>query len=424
MIETSSADAILSRNLTRNFVFNVLDGTAFVFGVSLISRYTVLPLFVSQLSDERWLQGLIPALTYTGWFLPALFMAPFVASRPRRKPLLQIATLGERLPYLALGLILLFWPAPSNTALLILLFTIYGIYTFSGGIAMIAWQDLIARLIPERRWGTFFGLQFGLGGVLGTAGALLATAILATWPFPQNFGILALICFGAQVVSYIFLSLTVEPPQQVAPRQPMLAFLGGVGPLLRRNHAFRRYLFCRAAIALGLVGHSFLTAAALERYHPSPSEIGVFTGVLVAVQALAQLGLGALSDRWGHKQVLELSTGVGMLALLLAVFAPTVTWFLLIFALVGIAQAGYQLAGFTLVFSFSTPAERPTYIGVANTTLAPVAALGPLLAGWLADLASYNALFVALLAIGTIGLLGLHWSVPAPVREAPAVTGE
>jgi MFS family permease len=421
---SDSADNILTRHLTRNFIFNVLDGTAFVFGVSLISRYTVLPLLVSQLSDERWLQGLIPALTYTGWFLPALFMAPFVASRPRRKPMIQIATLGERLPFLALGLILLLSPEMSSTTLLILLFTIYGIYTFSGGIAMIAWQDFIARLIPERRWGTFFGLQFGLGGVLGTAGAVLAAAILAGFPFPQNFGILALICFGAQVISYIFLSLTIEPPQTVAPRQPMLAFLGGVGPLLRRNLAFRRYLFCRAAIALGLVGHSFLTAAALERFHPTPAEIGVFTGVLVAVQALAQLGLGALADRWGHKQVLELSTGVGMLALLLAVLAPAVGWFLLIFAMVGVAQAGYQLAGFTLVFSFSTPAERPTYIGVANTTLAPVAALGPLLAGWMADLSSYNTLFLALMVIGMIGLLGLHWSVPAPVREAPVVTSE
>jgi MFS family permease len=419
---SDSADVILTRNLTRNFILNVLDGTAFVFGVSLISRYTVLPLLVSQLSGERWLQGLIPALTYTGWFLPALFMAPFVASRPRRKPLILTATLGERLPYLALGLILLLWPGLSSTALLILLFTIYGIYTFSGGVAMIAWLDFIARLIPERRWGTFFGLQFGLGGVLGTAGAALAAAILASWPFPQSFGILALICFGAQVVSYIFLSLTIEPPQPVAPRQPMLAFLGGVAPLLRRNHAFRRYLFCRAAIALGLVGHSFLTAAALERFHPSPSEIALFTGVLVAVQALAQLGLGALADRWGHKQVLELSTSVGMLALLLAVLAPAVSWFLVIFGLVGIAQAGYQLAGFTLVFSFSTPAERPTYIGVANTTLAPVAALGPLLAGWLAEFSGYNALFVALLAIGTIGLLGLHWSVAAPAREAPAAS--
>jgi hypothetical protein len=110
MTTTEPADAILTRNLTRNFVLNVLDGTAFIFGVSLISRYTVLPLFVSQLSDERWLQGLIPALTYTGWFLPALFMAPFVASVPRRKPLILTATIGERLPYLLLGLLLLSGP--------------------------------------------------------------------------------------------------------------------------------------------------------------------------------------------------------------------------------------------------------------------------------------------------------------------------
>jgi len=312
---------------------------------------------------------------------------------------------------------------PAGT-LLALIFGLYAVQTLSGGITMTAWQDFIARLIPERRWGTFFGLQLGLGGALGAAGAAIAAATLAVWPFPQNFGILALICFSAQVVSYVFISLTVEPPQRVVPRQPMLAFLGGIRPLLRRNAAFRRYLFCRSAIALGLVGHSFLTAAALERFHPSEAEVGVFTGVLLAAQALCQLSFGALADRWGHKQVLELSTGLGMLALLLALLAPAASWFLPIFALVGAAQAGYLLSGFTLAFSYSTPAERPTYIGVANTLLAPVAALGPLLAGWLAELAGYDALFVALLAIGLVGLLGLHWRVPAPAREVRAVVGE
>jgi len=61
---------------------------------------------------------------------------------------------------------------------------------------------------------------------------------------------------------------------------------------------------------------------------------------------------------------------------------------------------------------------------VANTTLTPVAALGPLLAGWLAEGAGYGALFVVLLAIGLAGLLGLHWRVPAPVPTPRAVIGE
>jgi hypothetical protein len=267
-------------------------------------------------------------------------------------------------------------------------------------------------------------LQFGLGGVLGVAGASIASIILATQPFPQSVGILALICFGAMIPSYFFLAATVEPPQPTAPRQPMLAFLRGVGPLLRRDHGFRRYLFCRSAISLGLVGHSFVTAAALERFRLTDAEVGVFTAVLLAAQALSHIGSGALADRWGHKHVLELATGIGLLALLLAIVAPSAAWFFPIFVLVGVAQAGYQLSGYTMIFSFSTPAERPTYIGVANTALAPMAAFGPLLAGFLAERAGYSALFLALLAIGLVGLIGLHWRVPTPVRTSAAAPGE
>ena len=423
-MQPESAEMLLKRYARRNFWLNVLDGVAFVFGISMVSRYTVLPLFVSRLSSERWLQGLIPALTQVGALLPALFMAPLTASLPRRKPLILAVTIGERLPWLVLGLVLLFWSNLPAATLLAIFFTLYAIYMFSGGFVSIAWQDFISRVIPERRWGTFFGLQFGLGGVLGVAGASIASVILATQPFPQSIGVLALICFGAMIPSYFFLAATVEPPQATKPRQPMLAFLRGVGPLLRRDHGFRRYLFCRSAISLGLVGHSFVTAAALERFQLTDAQIGVFTAVLLAAQALSHMGSGALADRWGHKQVLELATAIGLLALLLAVVAPSAAWFFPIFVLVGTAQAGYQLSGYTMIFSFSTPADRPTYIGVANTALAPMAAFGPLLAGALAERAGYNTLFLVLLAIGLAGVLWLHWGVTAPARVVPAASDD
>lgn len=423
-MDHEQSDALLARHAARNFWLNVLEGGGFVFGLSMVSRYTVLPLFVERLAGERWLQGLIAAIAYTGGFLPALFMAPLVASQPRRKPLMMLATLVERVPYLLLGLLLLLWPGLPATALLALFFVLYAVQSLGVGFTMTSWQDFIARLIPDRRWGTFFGLQFGLGGVLGVGGAAIATTVLASQPFPQSIGILALLCFAAMAVSYVLLGLTVEPPQPVEPRQPIRAFLRGILPLLRRNHAFRRYLFSRCAIALGLSGHGFLTAAALERFHLADADVGVFTAVLVGAQALCNIGLGVLADRWGHKQVLELATGLGLLALLIAVAAPTAAWFLPIFALVGAAQAGYLLSGFTLVFSFSTPDERPTYIGVANTTMAPVAAIGPLLAGWLAEIAGYGTLFVALLAVGLVGLLALHSRVPVPARDSQVAASE
>lgn len=423
-MDHEQAETLLARHAARNFWLNVLEGGAFIFGLSMVSRYTVLPLFVERLSGARWLQGLIPAIAYTGGALPGLFIAPLVASQPRRKPLMMLATLGERLPYLLLGLVLLLWPGLPALTLLGVFFALYLVQSLGVGFTMTPWQDFVARLIPGRRWGTFFGLQFGLGGVLGVGGAALATSILATQPFPQSIGVLALLCFAAMSLSYLLLGLTIEPPQPVEPRQPMGAFLRGILPLLRRDDAFRRYLFCRSAIALGLTGHGFITATALERFHLPDAEVGVFTAVLVGAQALANVGFGVLADRWGHKQVLELSTAMGLLALVIAIIAPAAVWFLPIFALVGIAQAGYQLAGFTLIFQFSTPAERPTYIGVANTTLAPVAALGPLLAGWLAEITGYSALFVVLLLIGVLGLLALHRRVPAPTRDSQPVVSE
>lgn len=405
------AELIIERNATRNFVLNVLDGGFFYLGLSLISRYTVLPLLVERLTGERWMQGLIPMLAQTGWFLPGLFLAPLVASLPRRKPMVLLATLGERLPILGIGLLLFFMPQLPALTLLSIFFVLFGIHAFSSGFASIPWQDFIARIIPGNRWGIFFGVQSGLGGLLGFGGALVAAWALTQWPFPQSVGVLALMCFAAMVVSFVCLASTVEPAMQPVPRQSISSFLQGVWPLLQRDRRFRSFLIARAGIALGLLGHNFLTASALERFGLKDSDVAPFTAALFAAQAVADLILGWLADRWGHKQVLEISTVMGVLALILAVIAPTPLWFILIFVLVGATQAGYQLSGFTLVMGFSEPAERPTYIGVANTAMAPVTIAGPLLAGGLAELAGYNTLFVVLIAVAIAGLAMLHWQV-------------
>jgi Major Facilitator Superfamily len=293
-------------------------------------------------------------------------------------------------------------------------FVLFGIHAFGAGVTGMPWQDLIARIIPGRRWGIFFGVQAGLGGILGIGGAAIAGTILATQPFPQSIGILALLCFAAMAVSYGFLALSVEADTPTTIRQPIGEFLRGVWPLLQRDQRFRSYLISRAAISLALLGHNFLTAAALERFQLPNEAIAPFTAVLLGSQAVADLALGWLADHWGHKPVLELATGLGILALVLAVIAPTPDWFLLIFLLVGAAQAGYILTGFTLVFSFSNPEERPAYIGLANTAIAPVSFIGPLSAGWLAEFAGYPALFVVLAVIGLIGLAALHWRVLSP----------
>ena len=130
------------------------------------------------------------------------------------------------------------------------------------------------------------------------------------------------------VVSFIFLAATVEPALPPQPAQPLTAFLRGVRPLLERDVPFRNYLIGRVSIALALVGHNFITALALERFNLSGAEVGGFTAALLAAQAISDPILGGVADRWGHKQVLELATAVGLVAILMALVAPAPVWFL------------------------------------------------------------------------------------------------
>ena len=63
------------KNFKHNFVVNVLDGGFFGFGMGFGSLGTVLPLFISMMTDSAILIGLIPAIHVVGWQLPQLFTA-------------------------------------------------------------------------------------------------------------------------------------------------------------------------------------------------------------------------------------------------------------------------------------------------------------------------------------------------------------
>ena len=55
-----------------------------------------------------------------------------------------------------------------------------------------------------------------------------------------------------------------------------------------------------------------------------------------------------------------------------------------------------------MTLKFGTLAERPAYIGLANTLIAPVTILAPLLGGWLADYAGFEYTFVLSAICGVV----------------------
>jgi MFS family permease len=105
--------------------------------------------------------------------------------------------------------------------------------------------------------------------------------------------------------------------------------------------------------------------------------------------------MGWLGDRWSHRGVMALGMISAAISAGIAWWAPSVGWFYLVYMLAGIAYVAVWTIAMAMTMEFGKEHEKPSYIGMANTLIAPTAFLIPLFGGWLADYAGYKATFMA-----------------------------
>jgi MFS family permease len=117
--------------------------------------------------------------------------------------------------------------------------------------------------------------------------------------------------------------------------------------------------------------------------------------------------MGWLADRWSGRNVMALGLTAGGMSGLLAWLAPHMSWFYLVWILMGVAKVAIWTIGLTMILEFGTEDERPAYIGLANTLIAPATIAAPFLGGWLADLLGYQATFIASAAAAALTVLAL-----------------
>jgi len=79
-----------------------------------------------------------------------------------------------------------------------------------------------------------------------------------------------------------------------------------------------------------------------------------------------------------------------------------------------------------IILEFCAPEDRPTYIGLTNTLLAPARTLGPILGGALATWFSYRSMFAVAAIVSILGaILLIVWvREPRHVRRDEIVSPE
>jgi MFS family permease len=420
-LEQEEAERFAAANFPWNFTVNALDVAFFLLALSMVSQTTIMPLLVRKLTDSTLAIGLIPAIASVGYLLPQLLIANYAEGLRRKKRFIQIISgIGERGPYLATGILVLTLGERSPAVVLVGFFIFLAIANISAGLGTPPWYDLIAKVIPARRRGMWAGASRGLGSLLGVGGAALAGWLLAEFAFPRNFAFCFLAATVSLVISWIALSLNREPISAVTkPRVKLSAYLRQLPAILRRDANYLHYLVARSIAVLGGMATGFFMVYGVDRFGVQGQMVGILTAVLVGTQAVMNLLLGAVADRVGHRAILAGAAVVMGLAATSVLVIPSGAWLALTFALVGASTAGTLVSGLNIILEFCAAEDRPTYIGLTNTLMAPATTLAPLIGAALATVIGYRGMFVAAVVIALVGgaLLGF-W-----VREPRHVAG-
>ena len=306
-------------------------------------------------------------------------------------------TLVERLPYFGLAIVAFLIPTIGKEAALLLTLLFLGV--------QLAWrrihwhrladydqQDHAAS--PARFIFSAFRrlVSIYLGRVAPCSPPLSWDRV----EFPEGFALIFFIAGVSLLVSFVFLAMTYESrsaPKNVAEPVRWRQFGSRLRQILRQDENFRWFLIARGLTSLSVTAISFYTIYGIRRFDMTPEFAGALTSILLVSNTMSSSVIGWIGDRWGHRRVLIAANVLTVLAIAIALSAANVYWFFAVFALTGVVNSSQWTTIMTITVKFGSVAERPYYIGMANTLIAPVTVLAPIIGGWLVDAVSFELTF-------------------------------
>jgi MFS family permease len=285
----------------------------------------------------------------------------------------------------------------------------------------VAALSLLLRVAPPSHRGraaaTWQG-GFILGGIAGpAAGGLLAT-LSPRLPFFLYAGFL--LVAGAVAIVMLRSAPDASDPGE-GPAQGVADLHEGPLPLRSalRSRAYIAALVANLGVGFVLFGvrNSLVPLYVTEELGRTVAWAGA--GLLAGslAQALGLLRSGRLVDGWGRRPSLILGSSVATVSIAILVLPPAIGAFLLSMALFGLAASLLASAPAALVGDISH-GRGGRVVAVFQMSADLGGIIGPLAAGWLTDVASFQVAFAV--TAGVLGA-GLIAALAIPAAPAPGV---
>jgi MFS family permease len=278
--------------------------------------------------------------------------------------------------------------------------------------------SLLLRVAPPSHRGraaaTWQG-GFILGGIAGPAAGGLLAELSPRLPFFLYAA--SLLVAGAVAMVLLRPSATTPASARVSVGQDLAPDPVGLRAALR-TRAYIAALVANLGIGWMLFGvrNSLVPLYVTEELGRTVAWAGAGLLAGSAAQALGLLRSGRLADTWGRRPTLVLGAAIATASTAVLTLPPALWIFLLSMAAFGLAASFLASVPAALVADVS-PARSGRVVAVFQMSADLGAIVGPLAAGWLTDVASYQWAFAVTTAVLAAGLLT---ALRLPRRKTPA----
>lgn len=189
-------------------------------------------------------------------------------------------------------------------------------------------------------------------------------------------------------------------------------------------HSLRSLIAPLSAIVLGMMMvildstavNVAITSLVTDLNAPLTTLQWTITGYMLAMAAIIPLA-GWLSDRFGAKKVFLTTVILFTLGSILCSMAQTAEQLIIFRLIQGLGGGMVQPLGMAMVFRLAPPGKKGRVMGLLGIPMLLAPASGPVLSGWLLEVASWHWIFLINLPIGIIALLlGLRY-LPASAQS-------
>jgi MFS family permease len=419
-------------HVRRNTRLGVISGAVNGLAMNFLHPELVLVGFIAAVTESPWAIALIPVINKGGTVGMQLLASGIMEHSPRRRPY-WIAMSAGRVASLSVLIVSMYMMVRSDG-----IWPWLGVFyaAFLVQCVLLGWShvvltDMIGRLIPPGRVGSFYGARSMIGG-----GLAVLTGFLVVQPLVQNSGLfplnyLIVACIGAVLVAgtcIVWALCREEDGHRAAQRTSLSESLRRGFHWLKVDHNYRCYLGMRSGFRIVFLCLAFFIPYGTIRLGYSQTTggaavlAGIMLGVLRGSGVLASILLGKLADGKGSYATMR-TAGISLLAApLLGLLAPVLPRlfeiplpglergldlpllvYLLALAAFGVGIRADFIGGHHLLVVQAPPERRASYAAFCNTITAPLT-LMPLLGAYLAETLGMTAVFVLAACGGVISL--------------------